>query len=153
MATSCSANLTDAIASQIKLGVPPRTAAACEGIEADTFTEWMARGARNGRGEHPYHKFRVAILKAEAECEKLLVARIRQAASNGNWQAAAWLAERRYPERYVRKSVNGTTIREPDLQDEPKPDRLDELVAKRHRRRSSLEDRGAQSKKRTWPDA
>ena len=52
---------------------------------------------------------RAEIGKAEADHERNLIGRIVEAAENGVWQAAAWLAERKWPEEYgQRRMVTGT---------------------------------------------
>ncbi|MCE9604579.1 MAG: hypothetical protein K8U03_06695 [Planctomycetia bacterium] len=46
--------------------------------------------------------FADALRKAEAERELTLVRKIQEAAGEKNgWKAAAWLLERRYPDRYA----------------------------------------------------
>lgn len=47
----------------------------------------------------PYREFRAAVQKAEAEAEERLLGIIEDAAPN-TWQAAAWMLERKYPERW-----------------------------------------------------
>ena len=49
-----------------------------------------------------YREFRESIKRAEAVAEVLAVARIRQAADNGTWQAASWFLERKHGERWGR---------------------------------------------------
>lgn len=49
--------------------------------------------------------FRVALEAAEAGLELGLIAEIRKAASAGDWKAAAWLAERRFPERWSKPEI------------------------------------------------
>jgi len=93
------------ITTAIKLGVPPVVAAVQHGVLEDEFIEWMRRGQTAGRGEAAYAKFYEAIRSAEALCETALVGVVRRAAGE-HWQAAVWLLERRFPERYVRKSVS-----------------------------------------------
>ena len=99
----CSPELAERVANLVRAGVVPLVAAQAEHVSEARFADWMAKGARN---EHwRYETFRDAILKAEADCEVLLVSKIRQAASDDVWQAAAWLAERRFGDRWLRKSV------------------------------------------------
>jgi transposase len=82
-------------------------AAAAGGIGLRTLHDWMARGnpAGTARRDAPYRRFRAAVERAQAEGEATLVTRIQKAAANGSWQAAAWLLERRYPERYTKPKV------------------------------------------------
>jgi transposase len=98
-------------------------AARAAGIPLDTLSAWVARGGEVGQ----------RIAQAAAEGEARNVTQIAQAARE-NWQAAAWLLERQYPERWSRPLARDT--------DEPAPavlsDAVDELADKRTARRSKL---------------
>ena len=71
---------------------------------------------------------------ARAAGEVRAIARIAQAAAEGNWQASAWLLERQYPDRWARPATR--------LGEEKGPppvvgvDALDELAGKRASRRA-----------------
>lgn len=87
----------------------------CEAIEKGNTREMAARSAkiaestlyswlRRGRaGESPFAEFSENLKKAEAHAEGESVGIIREAASKGTWQAAAWFLERRYPKRWGAK--------------------------------------------------
>jgi len=96
--------LTQTISKLVILGVPPKAAAATVGVAGTVFDEWMADGEANARGKFRQRRFWLAMDKAAAQCETQLVSKIRQAAGE-SWQAAAWLAERRFPEKYMRRMV------------------------------------------------
>jgi hypothetical protein len=102
----CSERVVKAVADLVKIGVPPLVAAAAQGVDETQFALWMRLGEQNGRGQWRYAQFRERVLKAEADCEVLLVGRVRSAANDGVWQAAMWLAERRFGDRWMRRSVN-----------------------------------------------
>ncbi len=70
------------------------------------------------------------VEQATAEGEARAVTQIAQAARS-NWQAAAWLLERTYPERWSRP-IN----RETEEVAPPVSDSVDELAGQRKRRRS-----------------
>jgi transposase len=76
----------------IKLGATYELAAAYAGIAESTFYDWQARKP----------EFSEAVKSAEGTAAVGWLARIEQAASAGNWTAAAWKLERRYPEMYGR---------------------------------------------------
>lgn len=76
----------------VRAGLTHERAAAAAGIDERTFYNWMKRGESSTRGI--FFQFFQDIKKAEAEGELALVARIQRAASEGTWQAAAWLLER-----------------------------------------------------------
>lgn len=113
--------ITDALIKKItdpvKLGVPPLVAAMQNGVSESEFADWMSRGVDAGRGEWRYAKFRDAIKEAEALCEAGLVGTLRRAAQDGNVTAATWLLERRFPERYVRRSVSTEGKKDPNAAD------------------------------------
>lgn len=92
--------MVDQVRELIMVGVPPLPAVMSLGATEDEFTAWMTTGATAKSGMAA--KLYVAIKEAEARCEAVLVGKIR-ASATANWQAAAWLAERRFPARYVRR--------------------------------------------------
>jgi len=96
--------MRDRIATAIRAGVYVETAAAMTGIHKDTFYYWLKRGAA-GRDQgvvNLYTEFSDAIEKATAEGEARLVGMVSKAASN-QWQAAAWMLERKSPARWGRR--------------------------------------------------
>ncbi len=78
---------------------------ACElaGIGRTTFYAWLSRGSQQPNSI--YGAFVDAIKKAEAESELLLLQRIEKAAERGQWQAAAWMLERRFPKLWGRNAA------------------------------------------------
>ena len=80
-------------ADAIALGSTYEIAASYAGIGLRTFYTWMARGQR---GEQPYEQFWQAIKKAESRGAIQSLSKVITAAQDGNWQAAAWLLERRH---------------------------------------------------------
>lgn len=107
---TCNEALTARICQLVRASVLPVTAAATEGLDKETFQQWMLRGQRRERGNWRFQRFRQAVIKAEADCEVLLIGKVRQALMNpdavGDVQAAEWLLERRFPDRWVRRSVS-----------------------------------------------
>lgn len=81
-----------AILDAIRLGVPRELAARASGINPDTFYTWQK--------EKP--EFSDAVNEAEAKSTLALVAKVQKAASDGNWTAAAWMLERRFPKQFGR---------------------------------------------------
>ena len=85
------------------------------GVSYDTLREWIKRGQEETAGE--FSEFFEAIKSAEAKAEVESVALIRQAAQEGQWQAAAWFLERRKPSEWGRKDrhevsgINGEAIK------------------------------------------
>lgn len=85
-------------------GGTDRVACLRAGISVSGLGEWKRRGAA---GEEPYAAFLAAYKRAEGDFGLRNLALIGKAAQDGTWQAAAWLLERRYPEEYGRKVVQG----------------------------------------------
>lgn len=92
--------LQEKIVLYIRTGAYIETAAKAAGISKDTFYKWLQNGRRK-KGKK-YEIFLAAIDKALAESELSDIARIGQAAKDGNWQAAAWRLERKFPQRWAR---------------------------------------------------
>ena len=72
-------------------------------ITRRTFAEWMKRGLSSRPEDEIYREFRERAEQARAEGEVRNVTSIASAARE-SWQAAAWLLERQYPERWGRPS-------------------------------------------------
>ena len=66
------------------------------GVAAETFSRWK---------NHPKSELQdqlcQALKEAEVKRKAALLARVQRASEN-NWQAAAWLLERRYPQEYAK---------------------------------------------------
>ena len=75
------------------------------GISYDTFLNWRnGKFPRNLDDEQKALKEQFADLMTQAEGDGVasLMSRIQQGAVQGDWKAAAWILERRYPDRYGR---------------------------------------------------
>lgn len=80
----------------IGLGATYELACGYAGITYETFREWIKTKVG----------FSDVIKAAEGQAATKWLAKIEQAASEGNWQAAAWKLERRYPKDYGRRIVD-----------------------------------------------
>lgn len=125
------------ITQAIRVGMTYERACAVAGICFQTYRNWQLRGEREKSGM--YFDFLEAVKKAEAEAELMHLSAILKASKGGDeirevrrtivdgqvvnevvslrptqaqWQASAWLLERRYPERYRRRddAQTGTGI-------------------------------------------
>jgi broad-specificity NMP kinase len=70
------------------------------GIHYNTLLAWEKKGEASRSGE--YVEFLEALRMAEAEAAITNVGVITTAAQNGDWRAAAWFLEHRYPELWAR---------------------------------------------------
>ena len=82
----------------IRLGASDADACAYAGIDDSTFYKWMQRGRESLRGE--FFEFFERLTRARARGKVGLLAKIEQAATDGDWRAAAWKLERRDPSSY-----------------------------------------------------
>ena len=87
------------LADALKAGSYIEVACQWVGITRRTFYYWMEQGQRDEAG--PHYEFFHTIQKALSEAEVGTVANIRAAGAK-NWQALAWIAERRWRERWAR---------------------------------------------------
>lgn len=88
--------ITDAIG----MGATYEIAAAFGGIHVATFYDWI-----NKKSE-----FSDSVKRAEGVAAVGWLAKIEKAANDGNWQAAAWKLERRYPQQYGRTVVSNDNL-------------------------------------------
>lgn len=77
----------------IRVGATYTHACNYAGISFETFSQWQQK----------YPEFSEQVKEAEGAALVGWLAKIEAAANDGNWQAAAWKAERRYPEDYGRR--------------------------------------------------
>ena len=89
----------DKLEQAIALGATYQLAALYAGISESTFTRWRAQaeGAKPGT---PLAQLRERLRQAEGRAALTWLARIEQAAANGDWRAAAYKLEKRYPDQY-----------------------------------------------------
>lgn len=82
--------VTRRICRAIELGVSYAHAASAASVGASTMREWMATNPA----------FLAAVEAAEGKGVEANFRRIIQQASNGDWRAAAWILEHRFPAIY-----------------------------------------------------
>ncbi len=125
--------ICEAIEAAAKLEI----AAQAAGIGARTLDEWLHHGhnelRENPDAEGPCADFVRAVTVASATFEKDTLAIIQDAAPK-NWTAAAWLLERKFPERYakvdrLRVSGDETNDRPVQISDEERQNRLLDKLA------------------------
>ena len=93
------AKMVKALTDLLRAGAMIDAACAAVGISRTSFFDWMKRGQADKSGI--YNDFADAVKKALADAENSLVAGIRNAGTT-QWQAMAWLLERRFRERWSR---------------------------------------------------
>lgn len=111
--TLCTPEVVNEIADAIKGGMSYEDAAALAGISRATLQNWKARakaenerlqekGARIRKKEQVFVDFLDTLKRAELEGKQYLLTIIANAGKK-QWQASAWLLERRYPDEYGRR--------------------------------------------------
>jgi hypothetical protein len=109
--------MREKIIQAIALGLTYERACGLAGVSYQSLRNWIARGGQETEGE--YFDFLDALKKAEAQAEAVCLQRIHKAAQGGQWQAAAWILERRYPEqwgrreRHIHESPDGSAVFQP----------------------------------------
>lgn len=102
--TSLTGDVVDRLVAMLRQGNYVQVAARVAGISRQTFYVWMQRGTSSQPADAPFVDFRERVEEALALGEARNVALIAKAAPD-NWQAAAWLLERQYPQRWGRVST------------------------------------------------
>jgi hypothetical protein len=99
----------DKLEQAVSVGATYELAALYAGISPATFQRWRAR-AKTAQDGTALARLRDRLLAAEGRAAITWLARIEQAATDGNWQAAAWKLERRYPEQFGRTGVQKVAL-------------------------------------------
>lgn len=124
----------------IRAGTTIDVAAAAVGVSRASIYSWLKQGEKARKGTYA-RELREAVERARAESESVLVARIGQAAAKGSWQAAAWLLERRFPERWMKPTERpipdapaaaGAAEDDRDLDQDPFADVVELAQRRRH---------------------
>lgn len=121
--TDCTPDIADAVAQHIIDGLSNRDAAALAGISESAFYEWLKRGreelerresprvkpgSKQWEREQPFVEFAEQVKKAIPQRKLKHLGNINKAATDGTWQASAWLLERLHPDEFS-KRVDITT--------------------------------------------
>ena len=97
----------------VELGNYAKTAAMAAGIGEQTYHRWRRQGAQDreeGRRTR-MARFDEDLEAAEAQAELHHLRLVTQAAAGtptkpGDWKAAAWLLERKHPDKFARRTAN-----------------------------------------------
>jgi hypothetical protein len=121
----------DRLLAVLRAGGYDETACAAAQVSRQQFYEWLRRGRA---GEALFAAFLADVERARAEGESRNVLLIAQQAQH-TWQAAAWLLERRHPERWARvsqRSPDAPAANAAMTTDDPFAE-VDELARRRRR--------------------
>ena len=92
--------ITERLLQAIKLGAFTEHACHYAGITSATFRKWRQNAMND---IEPYKSFWQQVNLAESEAIVRRIARIEKAGADGNWQADAWVLERKYPDKFGRR--------------------------------------------------
>ena len=111
----------EAIEEKIALGVPIEVIAPAIGVTYQCVYLWQSKGERYLKKKKPlneYQKLCVELFEAIKRGRLRFVEgnlAMIQAAAPKNWQAAAWLLERRYPKHFAKiEKSDGTNAPQPE---------------------------------------
>ena len=100
--TKLNENLIKELCNAVLHGAYVETAAVLCGISKETFYQWL----KEANGPNPSRlcvKLSDSVKKSMAQSQMKDLARIEKAAENGQWQAAAWRLERKFPKEWGRQ--------------------------------------------------
>lgn len=92
----------EALVSQVRQGASYEVAAAHARVPHTTVKNWIHRGSN---GDPAYESLAIDLAHARAQVEMRLLSYVMQSAEMGQWQAATWLLERVWPERYGKRAA------------------------------------------------
>lgn len=99
----------DKIVTAVRRGALFDVACAFGGIHRSTLYKWLKKGEQDllAGKRTQIAAWKQAMDSATAECEVTMTGIIAGAASKGEWKAAAFVLERRFPERWSRHQTVG----------------------------------------------
>jgi hypothetical protein len=89
----------DRVCEAVRRGMSYKQAAAYAGISYSTLNRWRIEG-QDEEGAPEFWEFWKSFEQAAGEAAFRNLGYIDEAASRGDWKAAAWMLERRYPEEW-----------------------------------------------------
>lgn len=130
--------LIETIAQAIRVGAYVETAVALAGVSKDSFYRWLKMAEGDSANDITI-KLSDAVKKALAESEARDLAVIDKAAQEGEWTAAAWRLERKFPSKWGRQSkvqlehtgMDGGPIEIQSMTEDEMEARIEKLLQKR----------------------
>jgi transposase len=100
----------------LRAGNYKEIAARAAGVGTSTLYRWLETGEADHEHDRdtPLREFWDAVEKAQAEAEATDLALIAKAARSGQWQAAAWRLERKFPDRWGRREKHTHEVAGPN---------------------------------------
>lgn len=93
-----------------RTGAMDKDIATAIGVRPETFCRWV-----NNPKSDMQRQLGQELKKCEANYKSALLSKIAKAADRGQWQAAAWILERKYPEEFSRRTRESIDRRQDDV--------------------------------------
>jgi N-acetylglucosamine kinase-like BadF-type ATPase len=110
--TKLTKEVQEIILRHLRAGAFFKHAVEASGVEWRTAYYWLDRGQA---GQKPYAEFARAVMKLRAEDairSQSIITRAQMGRIDGDWKAAAWALERKYPKEYGQAAMAaGVTVR------------------------------------------
>lgn len=97
----------DKIISLLKKGYPPSVVCRYVNIGYPTFKDWLVKGSE---GDPLYEDFYFRVQQAEAIAEMRRLRKLERH-ERAEWKVNAWLLERRWPERWAKRSSSEVHVK------------------------------------------
>jgi|GEM_PF-1168510 len=108
--TKLTPEVEETILRHLRMGAFRKHAAEAAGISDFAFDDWMRRG---DEGEKPFAAFVEKVRKAQAEDalrSQSIITRAQLGKIDGDWKAAAWVLERKYPKLYGQAAMAAASV-------------------------------------------
>lgn len=108
--TKLTPEVEETILRHLRTGAFRKHAAEAAGVTEFAFDDWMRRGAE---GEKPFAQFAQKVRKAQAEDairSQSIITRAQLGKIDGDWKAAAWTLERKYPKLYGQAAMAAASV-------------------------------------------
>lgn len=102
----------DRVCEAVRRGLTYKQAASYAGISYSTLNRWRIEGQQDDSASE-FREFWKAFEQAGGEAAFRCLGYIDEAASRGDWKAAAWMLERRYPKEWGRSQGFRPDLLEP----------------------------------------
>jgi len=119
--TKLDADTVRVVSRMLRRGHTKTSAAQAIGVSRQTFYNWVNHGKRNldsGEELNGYGAFYICVSQAELQSKDAYVQTLRNAAINGDTDAAKWMLERQNPDEYSKKETIVEAVDTSDIEDD-----------------------------------
>lgn len=105
--------IADRVIEGVSRGLTMKNAASYGGISYSTLNRWRRRGEDCNDADDDFRQFWNRLERAKGEAALRLLNCINSAAEGGEWKAATWILERRYPNEWGRNATDHDPLDSP----------------------------------------